>query len=260
MKLNFTILLILIGFPTAVWAQSTDKTDVSGKIGLLYEHEWSLGGRLTTNGWGIVFNLGKALSYDKSRFYQIEFLEMKHPKETKQTNDYARHARYTPKPFVFGKQNNFYTLHLGYGQKLFLGDKAEKSGVEVNLTYSIGPSIGLLKPYYLDIGKEQNSPTGFPEFDQKKYDPENPAEFLSLELIRGSSGFAKGLAEMKFIPGVHGKAGINFDWANYNEIVKALEVGVGADVFPKRIPIMIEERNNPYFIYLYLGIQFGKKW
>ena len=219
----------------------------------------SMGVRLNTNGWGLFLNLGRAVSYSKQRFYQIEFVEFKHPKEQKQASDYGFSGLgYPPKPFVFGKQNTFHALHFGFGNRVFIGDKAEKSGVEVNFTYLIGPSLGLLKPYYLDV--IVSTEDGGVDTEAFRYDGFNDSIFLSRESIYGASGFSKGLKEIKFRPGIHAKAGFNFDWSDYNDRIRAVEVGLAADVYPKRIPIMIEERNDPYFIYLYLAIQFGKRW
>lgn len=66
---------------------------------------------------------------------------------------------------------------------------------------------------------------------------------------------------MKFhLPGLFGKAGLNFDWATYDDFVKSAETGIGAELYLKEIPIMIQENNKPLFVYLYLSLQFGKKW
>lgn len=254
------IFSLLIHFPGS--SQSLDK-GVSNPTGLLYEHELSFGFRLNTDGWGVFTNIGKSVSFDKSNFYHIEFVELRHPKEIKQSNDFGfiRSGR-SPKPFVFGKQNNFYAIHFGWGRKLFLGDKAEKSGVEVNLAYEFGPSIGFLKPYYLDviykIENQGNEVTLF--LDSQKYNPEEPDLFLNPSSIYGATGFIEGLKETKIYPGVQGKLSFVFDWANYTDFVKAIEVGISADIYYKRVPIMILENNKPYFVLLYLGIQFGKKW
>lgn len=242
--------------------QSLDKS-VTGASGLLYEHELSFGIRLNTKGWGVFTNFGKKVSFDKSRFYHIEFAELRHPKEIKQSNDFGliRWGR-TPKPFVFGKQNNFYALHFGWGRKIFLGDKAEKSGVEVNWSYILGPSLGILKPYYLDvIYKIETVGNEVQLFlDSRKYDPDDPDLFLNPSSIYGSTGFLEGIGEIKFYPGIHAKTSLVFDWANYSDFVKAIEAGISVDAYYKRVPIMIQENNKPYFVLLYLGIQFGKKW
>jgi hypothetical protein len=62
------------------------------------------------------------------------------------------------------------------------------------------------------------------------------------------------------MPGGFGKAGLNFDWANYSEFIKSIEAGVGADVFFGRPELMVTERNKVTFVYLYLSLQLGKKW
>jgi len=253
--------LLLCGF--ALQAQSVEKTDDS-KIGLLYEHDLSFGVRLNTNGWGIFSTVGKAHTADRSHYYQFEFVEIKHPKEIKNSKDYTNFGRGpTPKPFVFGKQNSFFSLRAAYGNRVFLGGKAEKSGVEVNWTYQVGPTLGILKPYYLDIeyDRKQTINGTYIYTQQVKYDPNNPdSRFLQFPYIVGYSGFSYGLDEMKIIPGLNAKTGFNFDWANYSDYVVAMEVGISVDLYARSIPIMVLETNRPYFVALYLGIQFGKRW
>ena len=78
--------------------------------------------------------------------------------------------------------------------------------------------------------------------------------------IYGASGFSIGFNEIKFAPGIFAKSGFNFDWATYDDFVKAMEVGLGTEIYLKEIPILISENNKPYFVYLYLSLQFGKKW
>lgn len=262
MKEKLTILFIAIFVSLFSFSQTTDKTQDSEKKGIVRNKSLSFGAKLNTNGWGILGAYTRSISFNRDRLFYFEFLEHKHPKELKKPNDFGIGLTgYTPKPIIFGKQNNFYSLHVGYGAKRFIGDKAEKSGVEVNFSYVVGPSLGLLKPYYVDIiflverdGQLEAEPRPL------KYSEENAEVFLNPEAIYGATGFSKGLNEIKFVPGIFAKAGFNFDWASYDEFVKALEVGIGADVYPKRIPIMIAERNNPYFVYLYASIQIGKNW
>ena len=247
----------LFFLPAWHYAQSLEKGDENKKVGLLYEKNYSFGFRLNTNGWSIFTSFGKNISAKKERFYQFEFNEIKHHKEQKRSNDFVVSSTYSPKPFVFGKQNNFYALHAYMGRKLMLGRKAEKSGIEVHLIYQGGISLGFAKPYYIDVvGYNDN---GEAILEQIKYSEETSERFLNLESILGSSGLSKGINETKIYPGISAKAGLNFDWANYSETIRAIEVGVSLDVYYKSIPIMVIEHNRPYFLYLYLGIQFGKK-
>lgn len=255
--LAISLLLSVLSWSSAV-AQSLDK-EPDDKMGLLYENDLSFGVRVNTNGWSLFGTYSQSVSAKRYRYYQIEFQEFLHPKEKKQTNEYLlRGVPTSPRPYVFGKQHNFYGLSFSIGNRIILGEKAARSGVEVTYIYQYGPTLGLAKPYYLEKINFNND--ALPPTVSIKYTPETRDDFLNDNVIYGSSGFTKGLGELRFFPGVHGKTGLNFDWANYNEFVTALEVGLGVNLFLKRIPLMVDVPNRAYFIYLYMGIQFGKKW
>lgn len=253
-------LLLLGAGAGALHGQSLEKSG-DERVGILYEKDLSFGIRLNTNGWGIFSTYGKAHSASRTHYYQFEFVEIKHPKEEKSSKDYTMVNGAAPKPYVFGKQNNFFALRAAYGNRVFLGGKAEKSGVEVNWTYQVGPSLGILKPYYLDIEYDRSPDQRRIYAEHVKYDPGDPnPRFLQDPYIVGFSGFSYGLDEIKLVPGLNAKTGFNFDWANYSDYVVALEVGVSVDLYMRNIPIMVLETNRPYFVALYLGIQFGKRW
>jgi hypothetical protein len=227
--------------------------------GIIYSKEFSLGGKITTTGWGFFGEYSRAVSATKKRVFSFEFMEHKHPKQIKQSNEFILPAfgLESPKAYVYGKQNNLYLLHAGYGGRYMLGDRAKKSGVEVSMSWSAGPTFGLLKPYYLKVIETNGD---FFTIQDRRFDPDDPDVFLNQAAIYGASGFSFGLGQLDFVPGAHGKAGLNFDWANYSEVVKSLEAGIGADLFLGRPEIMIVERNKFQFVYLYLSLQFGKRW
>jgi hypothetical protein len=214
---------------------------------------------MSTNGWSIFGEYARQRSLKLKRIYQIEFMEIKHPKQRKQTNEFtlSPFGFDSPKSFVYGKQNNFYTLHLGYGNKMLLGAKAEKSGIEINFSWTAGVALGMTKPYYLNIIDDGDSPF---LIVSERYNPEEPERFLESTRIYGSSGFSYGIGEIGIVPGVYAKTGVNFDWATANEFVKQIEAGVGGDFYFKDVPIMILDNNKPYYVYLYLSLQLGKKW
>ncbi len=227
--------------------------------GIVYSKEFSLGGKITTTGWGFFGEYSRTVSSTKKRVFSFEFMELKHPKQIKQSNEFILPAfgLESPKSYVYGKQNNLYLIHAGYGGRYMLGDRAKKSGVEVSMSWTAGPTFGLLKPYYLKVIETNGD---FFTIQDKRFDPDEPEVFLNQAAIYGASGFSYGLGQLGFIPGAHGKVGLNFDWANYSEVVKSLEAGIGADLFVGRPEIMIVERNKFQFVYLYLSLQFGKRW
>ncbi len=49
------------------------------------------------------------------------------------------------------KNNNFYEFKASIGQQILIGGKGNKNGVAVTALYAGGITIGMLKPYYLDI-------------------------------------------------------------------------------------------------------------
>lgn len=256
MKQLFVILVLLS--ITSVFAQSIEKTS-DDQLGTRLVKDGSFGFRLNTNGWSLFGTYSKVVSADKYRFYQVELTELRHPKEVRQSSELlSTRIPQSPRPFVYGKQNNFFALNFSVGNRVIIGEKAVRSGVEVNFIYQGGPTLGLTKPYYLDVFRDGSDL--FNPVETIKYTEERRDDFLDLSNIYGASGFTRGLGELRFYPGVHGKAGLHFDWANYSEFVTALEVGLAANVFLRNVPIMIDTVNRPYFIYLFLGIQFGKKW
>jgi hypothetical protein len=254
---------------SASLAQSVEPGAYNEQLGLLYTRDISCGFRLTTNGWAAFGNLSKRINQDRSSFYQLEFAEFKNPAENKQASENWANVNYAPRRYVFGKQNVFFALHFGLGRKIMLGEKAEKSGVAVSFNYVLGGSLGILKPYYLDLIYD-NDP-GNPSrryVESHKYDPDDPevvAKFLDFTQIYGSSGLARGLNEIKPVPGIHLKAAFNFDWAEFGEFIKAIEAGATADIYYKRIPIMVadhlsENPNRAYFVGLYVALMLGRKW
>ncbi|RAJ02509.1 hypothetical protein LX64_03528 [Chitinophaga skermanii] len=271
-KINL-LLLLLVLTGTSVYAQSTtrqSKKDDKEKKKLqrislfkeleegenLYQREFSMGGRLNTNGWTGFVEMAYRKNRNNVRYFQLEFSEVKHAKQEKMTTiESDGYFLYSTRPFFYGKQNNFYPVNLGYGNRKLIGGKANKQGVEVQGIYYGGISLGLLKPYYIEVRDMGNGQRG-----DIRYTPATADKFLDESLISGGAGFGKGWDELTLIPGLHGKLGIRFDWARFNHVVSALEVGVNGAFYTKKVPIMVLEDNKQFLLNAYVGLQFGKRW
>lgn len=232
--------------------------------GIVYNKELSFDLKLHTNGWAIGANIGKIQSYYKTKFFNIEIGEIKHPKEYRHSFDYPNQfSGRTSKSFIFGKQNNLYAIRAGMGVKRYYSEKAKRKGVAVGISYEAGPTLGLQKPYYLDFWRAQDGVNDI-QIISEKFDGTNADEFLNINRIYGASGFGKGFSEIRPVPGLHGKISVHFDWGAFDEFVRAFEAGIMVDAFFKTIPIMVDEvefaENRPYFINLYLTLQLGKRW
>jgi hypothetical protein len=64
---------------------------------------------------------------------------------------------------------------------------------------------------------------------------------------------------LSITPGGHAKAALHLDWGAFDEVIRALEVGIMIDVYAKQVPIMLTEDNKPYFINFYFSAELGKR-
>ena len=125
----------------------------------------------------------------------------------------------------------------------------------VSAVYKGGLSLGLLKPYYVDI---QDPVTG--QIISVKYeggDGEYDNEFLSVPL--GSSGVFKGAGETQIKPGAFLKGALRFDYGKYNEVVSAIETGFTVEYYAGDMPILINNEAKNGFVNLFVAIEFGRR-
>ena len=118
--------------------------------GVLYDRELAMDFKLHTNGFALGVNIGELKSFYRTRFIHIGIGEIKHAKEFRQ-NDGQISLTQVSRSFIYGKQNNFYNLRVGVGEKLYFSEKAARKGVAVGWSYEAGGTLGLLKPYYLQL-------------------------------------------------------------------------------------------------------------
>lgn len=269
-RLLLSCLLVLI-FALSLDAQQTFETNQNiydESAGIIYDREVTVDLKiLQTNGFAVGVNIGKVKTYYLTRYLNIELGELKHPKEFRQSFDFQRQSARVSRAFVFGKENNLFVLRAGFGEKRYLSEKARRRGVAVGVSYELGPSLGMLKPYYLELIRE-SGPGDVNNFviRSERFTEQNANTFLEISRIYGSSGFMQGLGELNVVPGLHGKFALHFDWGAFDEFVKAVEAGVMVDVFTRRMPIMVESpqvsdtENRAVFINFYVNFQFGKRY
>jgi len=247
-------LLILAAFALEGRAQIVPKEE----LGFLYNRETTFNMRLATNrSFGFGMEWGRLRTYNKTKTLSLGISEMKHPKEQRQNA--APNNRRSSRPFVYGKRNSLFVLRSGWGQKRYFSEKAKQKGVAVGMSYSIGPSLGLLKPYYLTLNLEGTSAgTGRPT--AVKYSEKNQTDFLSNSKILGAAPFTRGIGEISVLPGGTGSIAYHMDWGAFDEMVKALEIGLTVDFFARKAPIFVnDDQNQRLFFNFFLNLQFGKR-
>ncbi len=221
------------------------------KGSIIYQKQSVFGIKLNTDGYGAFLEFGRLKTPRKSNLFSLEIGERKHSKEEKITSS---QGGYLSNPYIFGKINNFYYSKLGYAQQRLIGNKGNKNGVAVSAIYGGGLSAALLKPYYLKVSDRENNLV-----EDVKYNNNNDVFLENQDLILGGSGFGKGFSEMKFTPGAFVKTAMRFDYGRYNELVSAIEVGLNFEIYTKKLPIMLLNKNKQMFFSAYAAIAFGRR-
>jgi hypothetical protein len=235
MKYVFSILCLCLLFLN-VNAQG----DISEEKKALIRNEHTYCILLNSNGWGLGYTYGKMKNIHRKNLFAIEWVSIKDPKEKKFTAnpDYRR--------FVFGKQNDFFNFHFGYGNLITLYDKKDKGGIEIRCFYYAGAILGVLKPVYYIAGPEPWKTERFDEMIKKGLYP-----------VGGASYF-KGFNELSVLPGAYAKFGGSFEFSKKDMAINALEGGVTLEVFPKKVEIMANDLNKFYFLSIFISYRFGQ--
>lgn len=225
------------------------KQDEEGE--LYFRKQSAFGLRANSDGYGIFYEHGKFKSTRKINFYSIELNEKKHRKEDRQspTSPYLGTRNF---PYIYGKINNFYQFKLGYGQQRIFGGRSNKNGVSIAYLYNGGISIGLLRPYVLEIAD-----TTLGDYRRITYSGADTSFFQDPFFVTSGPGIGDGWNKLKFKPGLHAKLGLRFDYGRFNESVTALEVGMNAEFYFEKIPQMFIVKQNQFFFNLYATILFG---
>ena len=228
--------------------------------GIIYKKEWSIDLRLHENGAAIAYNSGTIKAYNKTNYYHLELGFTRDPREKSQSRISNLGGSGT---FTLGKINSFLNLRAGVGVKKYLSEKEKRRGVAVGYTYEIGPSIALLKPYFLDVIEIEVVDNEMrPVLNSVSFNGDNAEQFLDINSISGRSSFFKGFTDLSVRAGLQGKVGAHIAMGAFDEYVKAFETGLMFDVFPTKIPIFIETEevdNSRFFVRVYFNIQLGAR-
>ena len=254
-------LALIVTLPLCATSQTTiqpKQIDYS-LIGVLYNHERAGDLQIHTNGLALAYVVGDIRKYYLTKYRYFGLGILKHPREYRQAVNFqsGNLILKSSSAFAYGKQNSFIVARAGIGEKRYFSEKAKRKGVAVGISYEGGLSLGFLKPYYLDLNRLE--PSGGSVAVTEKYSEENADLFLDVSRIQGAASLFKGIDEISILPGFHGKIGAHFSIGAFERDVRALELGVMCDLYFKRVPLMIIENNQPFFLNLYATLQIGRR-
>jgi hypothetical protein len=233
------ILPILFSFVTSLaLAQREDVGNYE------YDKEFLFGLNKNTNGGligGLVFKNGTRIDDNQFAFWAIELSNVKNPKETRNTTVLGN-------SYIFGKSNYLYAIRPQYGRELILFKKAPNQGVQVSALAAVGPSIGLIAPYYIEyaVNRVETVTQQYnPEIHQSRYN------------ILGTGSLFQGLGESEIAFGANLKFALSFEFGVFKTSATGLELGYMLEGFNKEIPLIPTAENNQLFQSAYFTFFYG---
>jgi hypothetical protein len=238
--LSFLLLFFIASITFEANAQSDE---------LAYSEEFTYGINFNTNAGligGFDFKWAKAKGSKQYHCFGFGFVNVKNPKEYRFPNDA------TGNTFLAYKTNYLFVLRPFYGREFVLFRKAAEEGVHINAIFSGGPSIGMLKPYYvlyLENTANPNTALSIPY-----------SEELNLNQIYGVGNFTDGLNETKISLGLHTKASLAFEFGQIKNSVVGLETGFVLEKFSKEQKIMAFTANKSFYTSAFITLYYGRKY
>jgi hypothetical protein len=219
------------------------KREEEGEI--IFSKQSAFGIKLNTDGYGLSYEIARFKSDRVATIYQLEINEKKHKKEkrTSLLNGFNFNS------VIFGKLNNFYQVKLGVGQQRIIGGKGNKNGVAVMAAYAGGIAVGLEKPYFVDVidNSQQRYRKTYPDITDSGY------------IEQGASGFTVGWDKVQPKYGAHAKAALRFDYGRFNETVSAIEVGLNAEYYFRKVAQMAYNPEKNFFFNAYISLLLGRR-
>lgn len=228
-------------------AQSQNDSTALALDRSVWRKDWIWGFMAHTNGFGTYFRGERYKGAFVKEFYNIELMNLKHPKEQKSFNP----AGSENSSFIYGKIHSVFVLKGMVGREKTLFDKEVIRGVRISRVIGTGINLAILKPYYVKVlnNAESQQPIEVP-YDPYKYKYED---------IMDRGNFTQGFSHASMLPGLTVKAALNFEFSPEDSKIKAFEVGFNLDGFLKPVPIMAHNQATQLYLTAYISFHFGQK-
>lgn len=234
---RFIAVLMGCAFALSLNAQTQDSYD--------YQSEFTWGINKNTHGGligGFMFKKARKLNERVLETFGLELMNVKHPQESRQN------SLSTGNFFIYGKSNYLYAIRLQYGRDLILFKKAPQQGVEIKAVFAVGPSIGVIAPYYVETGADAGGMVTI----RKQYNPT-----IRPEEIYGPGRLFEGLGESSLAVGANVKSALNFELGTIKSQVTGFEAGFLLDAYTKKIELIPTTRNSSLFPVLFFTLFYG---
>lgn len=241
--------LLLISFFALLSISATAQS--SGHYDYTKEFIWGI--NKNTNGGligGFIMKFSSAISETQFRTIGFEVMNVKHPKEHRRTSAAGN-------PFIYGKSHYLYAIRGQYGRDFILFKKAPQQGVQINASIAIGPTLGIVAPYYVKVGDSKTAvPFGY---DPKTVGPGKTPVLYPYQSITGTGHLFQGLGESKIKPGINVKASLTFEMGAFKSNVTGFEIGTLIEAYAGKVELMPVEDNNSVFLSAFITLFYGQR-
>jgi hypothetical protein len=213
------------------------------------KNEWSLGVSTSTNSGifgGVQFRKPGGEKENKN-FFGLEAAVLKDYREF--NSPYTFNGR----SHVEGKLNQLIVLRPALGRQWTLLQKSTEGGQKLMGLFSMGPSIGLQKPYYVEISYDNGIQTTAEVPLAKTLD-----NSFNKIIILGESSLLKGLNESVIVPGWHVKTAVNMEIETLKQNNIGIEIGFVVDYFTKPIEMLNLTAGRQVYTTGYISFSMGK--
>lgn len=230
---------------SSIQAQNSDDITFDDK-------SFKVGAMASPNGFGFFYRHVEPYSKGNFKVLDIGLTGIRSVKEKSILNQRVGNTT----PYVYGKINRLYALRPMAGVQRTLSERNSKNSVGINAFAIAGPTLGFLKPIFVDVlTVDPNIPNNYISVS-RRYEPFT----MDPITIDGYSSFDKGIGETKLVLGGSIKSGVEFNWGNYTSIFRSLEVGFMVDYFPSRPAIMHGIKNKVLYSSFYISFALGEHY
>ena len=245
---RFFFFLVILWVPFCLMGQRKSATSQKKEIST-NSSSWGIGVNTNTNS-GLLGGFSFIKTFKNRSFVNFDLTN------TKDYREFDSPFSYNGKSYVEGKLNYLINFRPEYGRQWGLLKQSTEGGTSLNGRIATGPTIGIQKPYYVDIvytnvssGRSATTSVPMAQALDNSYNK---------SIISGEGSFFNGLSQAKIIPGWHLKTALEFKFETLKQNYLALETGFIVDYFSQ--PVEILNQTTPRSVYTtgYVTFFFGK--
>jgi hypothetical protein len=236
--IKYILPVLLLSLYCSAYAQREDAGDYE------YDREVLFGVNKNTNGGligGFALKMGFRIDETNFQFFGLDLVNVKDPKE-------VRYNTVLGNSYIFGKSNYLYSIRPYYGRELIVFKKAPQQGVQVSVLGAVGPSIGIIAPYFIEYAVSRL------ETVREQFNPEVHQSRFN---IIGPGRVFEGLSQSDIAFGANAKAAVNFEFGVFKSNVTGLELGYQLEGFTKEIPLIPTVESRQLFQSVYFTFFYG---